>query len=179
VSAAKQAVFLDRDGVLIRAVVRGNKPYAARTMDEVEIIDSAVGACAELSRLGFVLIVVTNQPDVARGKISRAFVDDVNALTIQKLGLDYAYVCDHDNADHCNCRKPKPGLMTRAAAEHGIDLASSIMVGDRWRDIEAGKNAGCKTVFIDYGYDEPLPLPPDHIAPSLAAAVAWISKQRP
>lgn len=170
----RRAVFLDRDGVLIRAIVRDNKPYAAVSHDEVRIIEGVKEACAELSRAGFLLILTTNQPDVARRKITRQFVDEVNGRLVDELGLTDARVCDHDNADNCICRKPKPGLMTTAAADYGIDLASSIVVGDRWRDIEAGKNAGCKTVFIDYGYDEKVGKQPDHVSSSLAGATPWI-----
>lgn len=174
----RKAVFLDRDGVLIQAIIRNNKPYAAVTHDEVQIIDGVKEACAELSGLGYMLVLVTNQPDVARNKISRRFVDEVNEKLVEALGLDAARVCDHDNADNCPCRKPKAGLMTAAAHEFDIDLAASIMVGDRWRDIEAGMNAGCRTVFIDYGYDEPMNNQPDHIARSLRAAVSWIRTLR-
>jgi D-glycero-D-manno-heptose 1,7-bisphosphate phosphatase len=173
-TAKRRAVFCDRDGVLIEAIIRNNKPYAATHPEEVRIIDGVRQACAKLKSRGFLLLLVTNQPDVARGKITRAFVDEVNASLVVQLGLDGARVCDHDNVHNCACRKPKPGLMTNAAEEFNIDLPSSIVVGDRWRDIEAGRRAGCRTVFIDYGYDEPLPSPPDHRAASLADAVAWI-----
>jgi len=170
----RRAVFLDRDGVLLRAVVRHNRPYAPTTSEEVQIIDGVPAACSELSRLGFVLILVTNQPEVARGTLSRQFVDETNEFVKKTLGLDEVCVCDHDNADHCDCRKPKPGLITAAAERMSVDLPSSIVVGDRWRDIEAGKRAGCMTVFIDYRYDEKPPERPDHAASSLAAALPWI-----
>jgi D-glycero-D-manno-heptose 1,7-bisphosphate phosphatase len=173
----KRAVFLDRDGVLIKAIVKENRPYAVSSLDEVEIIDGAAQACAELSGLGFLLILVTNQPDVARGTISRAFVDQTNKIVCNALMLDDVFVCDHDNANNCHCRKPKPGLMLDVAKKYSLDLASCIVIGDRWRDIEAGRNAGCQTVFIDYGYDEQLKGAPDHICSSLAAAVPWIREQ--
>lgn len=176
-SPASRAVFLDRDGVLIEAIVRDKRPYAASAPEEVRIIPGATGACAELSRLGYLLVLTTNQPDVARGKITRRFVDETNAMLARELGLDDVQVCDHDNVHNCQCRKPKPGLMTQAAEKLGIELATSIVVGDRWRDIEAGQRAGCKTVFIDYGYDEMLKGRPDHIAASLADAVGWIRNQ--
>jgi D-glycero-D-manno-heptose 1,7-bisphosphate phosphatase len=94
----------------------------------------------------------------------------------QTLGLDAVRVCPHDNSDGCDCRKPLPGLMTHAAEDFGIDLGASFVVGDRWRDVEAGKNAGCRTVFIDCNYDEALKSPPDHIATSLLDAAAWIAR---
>jgi D-glycero-D-manno-heptose 1,7-bisphosphate phosphatase len=174
VAKHRRAVFLDRDGVLIEAIVRDNKPYAVTSPDEVQFTRGAAEACAELKRCGFLLVLVTNQPDVARGKISRQFVDDVNDHVVATLGLDLARVCDHDNHHNCNCRKPKPGLITDAAKEFSIELSTSYMVGDRWRDIEAGQNAGCRTVFVDYGYAEDLPSAPDHTAHSLAEAVPFI-----
>ena len=174
---ALRAIFLDRDGVLIEAIVRGNKPYAATTPEEVHIIAGVPQACQALAALGFVLVMTTNQPDVPRGKIARSFVEDTNAALARTLGLDDVEVCYHDNADDCACRKPRPGLMVQAAQKLGLDLAGSIVVGDRWRDIEAGHKAGCKTVFIDYGYDEALTRAPDHVAPSLPAAMPWIESQ--
>ena len=170
----RRAVFLDRDGVLIRPIIRDGKPYSAVGPEDVHIIEGVPEACAELSGFGFLLIMVTNQPDIARGKVSREFVDETNAALAKALGLDGVELCPHDNADECACRKPKPGLMIQAADRLGIDLASSVMVGDRWRDIEAGRRAGCRTVFVDYGYDEALEEQPDHIAASLSAAVGWI-----
>lgn len=170
-------MFLDRDGVLIHSIVRDGKPFSASMPDEVRIIRGVKDACTELSRAGFLLIMVTNQPDIARRKISREFVDETNAALARELGLDAVEVCGHDNADNCACRKPKPGLMTEAAGRLNIDLASSVVVGDRWRDIEAGQRAGCSTVFIDYGYDEALTRTPDHVAGSLAEAVPWIRAQ--
>ncbi len=170
----RRAVFMDRDGVLIEAIVRDNKPYAATSAEDVRIIAGVREACADLRKQGFLLFLVTNQPDVARGKISRNFVDAVNNGLVAQLGLDGARVCDHDNTDNCPCRKPKPGLITQAAAEFGVDLNASYVIGDRWRDIEAGRRAGCCTVFIDYGYDEPLSSPPDHNAGSLLEAARWI-----
>lgn len=176
-AASRRAVFLDRDGVLIEAVIRDRKPFAATSQADVHVIAGVPEACYTLSELGFLLVMVTNQPDIARGKISRQFVDDTNAALAARLALDAVQVCDHDNADNCACRKPQPGLITSAAKTLSIDLASSIVVGDRWRDIEAGKRAGCKTIFVDYGYDEQRPAAPDHIATSLPAAIGWIRDQ--
>lgn len=170
----QRAVFLDRDGVLIRTTVRDGKPYAIAPLEDAVILDGVQDACAELSRAGLLLIVVTNQPDVARGTTLRSFVEETNRYLIRALGLYDARVCYHDDGDGCDCRKPKPGLITGAAEEFGIDLAQSTMVGDRWRDIEAGRRAGCHTVLIGDGYAEPPSEPPDHTAASLADAVPWI-----
>jgi D-glycero-D-manno-heptose 1,7-bisphosphate phosphatase len=176
-AVSRRAVFLDRDGVLIEASKRDGSPYPVRTPDEVRLIDGVPEACAQLSALGFLLVMITNQPDVARGKVTRAFVDAVNSGLSRSLGLDAVRVCIHDDADDCDCRKPRPGMILDAAATLSIALHSSFFVGDRWRDIDAGHSAGCKTVLIDHGYDEPLRALPDHVAPSLLVAAEWIRSQ--
>jgi len=103
---------------------------------------------------GYLLIVVTNQPDVARGTQTREVVESINQFLLDNLPIEKVYTCYHDNADGCDCRKPKPGLLLQAAREYDIDLNSSYMVGDRWSDIEAGNASGCKTIYIHYGYEE-------------------------
>lgn len=170
----RKAIFLDRDGVLIKSAVRNGKPFAIDEGEAVEIIDGVLKACADLAAAGFMLIMVSNQPDVARGRTSRAFVEGVNTELVQALQLDEVLVCFHDDSDKCNCRKPKPGLMLDAASRHNLELSHCIMVGDRWRDIEAGRNAGVITVLVDYGYDETRPEAPDYTAKSLADAAHWI-----
>lgn len=124
------------------------------------------------------LFVVTNQPDVARGTQTRASVERMHAFLRQSLPLDGFYVCYHDDRDACSCRKPEPGLLLCAQREHGIQMGESYMVGDRWREVEAGRRSGCKTVWIDYGYAEPAPhAPPAMRVTSVAAASAWILNQ--
>ncbi len=132
-------------------------------------------ACETLRRAGFVLLVVTNQPDIARGVQDRAVVDEFHALLLRALPIDAVYVCPHDDADGCNCRKPAPGMLLEAARDLNLDLGNSVMVGDRWRDVEAGQRAGCRTVFIDRGYSEPAPTNPDAVASDLGGAAAWIT----
>lgn len=156
-SLPKPCVFLDRDGVLNRAVVRNGKPYPPATLEEFEILPGVAEACTLLKGVGYLLVVVTNQPDVARGTTPLSFVQAINTRLKEALPLDAIKICAHDSADNCACRKPKPGMLLEAARENTIDLAKSFMVGDRWRDCEAGARAGCKTIFIDYGYDEPQP----------------------
>jgi len=170
----RRAVFLDRDGVLNSAVVRQGVPYPPAGPDEVEITEGAPGALAALKAAGFLLIVVTNQPDVARGTARREIVESMNARVAGELGIDDVLVCYHDDRHGCDCRKPRPGLLERAARTHSIDLARSFMVGDRWKDVEAGRRAGCVTVFIDHGYAEPGPATPDCSVGSLVEAVQWI-----
>jgi D-glycero-D-manno-heptose 1,7-bisphosphate phosphatase len=127
-----------------------------------------------LHNAGFLLIVVTNQPDVARGTLSIIEVDKVNDHLKRVLPIDEIRVCYHDDVDMCHCRKPLPGLLLDAAETHGIDLTISYMIGDRWRDIEAGLSAGCKTLFIDYGYPEKQPEHADHHVDSLSTAATII-----
>jgi D-glycero-D-manno-heptose 1,7-bisphosphate phosphatase len=166
-------VFLDRDGVLNRAIVRDGRPYPPACLGEFELLPGVPEALARLKAEGFALIVVTNQPDVARGTQRRDVVEAMNAEIQQALPLDEIRVCYEDDPN-CPDRKPNPGMLVKAAERHRLDLATSFMVGDRWRDIEAGQRAGCRTVFIDYAYDEPRPSSPDFIAPSLAEATEWI-----
>jgi D-glycero-D-manno-heptose 1,7-bisphosphate phosphatase len=174
---AKPAVFLDRDGVLNEAIIRDGKPYPPRDLGEFAITASAPASLDALKRKGFLLVVVTNQPDVARGRASRAEVDAINAKLAGSLPLDAIEVCEHDDHEQCDCRKPKPGMMLRAQRRLAIDLARSFMVGDRWRDIEAGQRAGCRTVLIGNGYGEKFPCAPTVQVASLPGAAAWIIEQ--
>jgi len=168
------AVFLDRDGVINAAVVRGGKPYPPASAAELEILPGVAEALAALRRAGYALVVVTNQPDVARGAQTRAAVDAIHARLAAELPLDAIRACFHDDADRCACRKPAPGLLLDAARELELDLAASVMVGDRWRDIEAGRAAGCRTVFINHHYAERQPAEFDVELGSLAEAAGWI-----
>ena len=164
----RAAVFLDRDGVLNAAVVRDGKPYPPASAAEMRILQGVKEACDALKAVGYLLIVVTNQPDIARKKVKAGQVDEINRLLQENLAIDSIEVCPHDDADKCRCRKPQPGLLLDASKKWNIDLAASFMVGDRWRDIAAGASAGCKTVFIDNNYAEPRPADPDYVCGSLA-----------
>jgi transaldolase len=172
--ALKRAVFLDRDGVVNDAVVRNALPYPPDP-PQLRIAHDAGPALQALHDAGFVLLVVTNQPDVARGTRSAADVDAVHARLAAELPLDGFYVCPHDDRDRCDCRKPLPGLLHTAAREHRIDMSGSYLIGDRWKDIAAGRAAGVTTVFIDRSYREPPPDPPAAATVSeLGGAVRWI-----
>jgi D-glycero-D-manno-heptose 1,7-bisphosphate phosphatase len=173
-----RAVFLDRDGVLNRPIIRARKPHPPATVGEVEILPGVPEACQKLKAAGFLLIVVTNQPDVARGAQRRETVEEINQLLRRHLPLDDIRVCYHDTPHGCHCRKPAPGLLREAAAAWGIELADSFMVGDRWTDIEAGHRAGCRTILIRDGYGEERKVAPDGRAASLPDAVNWILKLR-
>jgi D-glycero-D-manno-heptose 1,7-bisphosphate phosphatase len=170
----RRAVFLDRDGVLNRAVVLDGKPHPPAGVNELEILPGVAQACNALHRAGFLLIAVTNQPDVARGAQQREVVEKINQVLQTCLLLDDVRVCYHDDADCCPCRKPEPGLLVSAANDWRIDLSASFMIGDRWKDIEAGRRAGCKTIFVDYYYVEREPDNPGYRTGSLAEAADWI-----
>ena len=175
VNSAARAVFLDRDGVLNRAVVRNGRPHPPSSVAELEVMPHARGALKRLREKGYKLLVVTNQPDVSRGLASKASVDAINEKLATELDLDEFFVCYHSDGDNCECRKPKPGLLLDAARRHQIDLAESFMVGDRWRDVEAGQKAGCRTILIDGGYEERKPeQPPTVQVHSLEEAADWI-----
>jgi D-glycero-D-manno-heptose 1,7-bisphosphate phosphatase len=171
---SRAAVFLDRDGVLNEARVVDGRPYPPSGLDDVKILPGVQEACAALSAAGLPLIVITNQPDIARGTADRAEVDAINDRLLRVLSLDEVVVCPHDDADGCACRKPRPGMLLDAARRHGIDLARSVTVGDRWRDVEAGRAAGTRTVFLDRHYAEARPSAPDLTVGDLKESTEWI-----
>jgi D-glycero-D-manno-heptose 1,7-bisphosphate phosphatase len=174
----RSAVFLDRDGVLNKSVVREGKPYSPLTLDEMEIPADAADALQRLKAAGYLLICVTNQPEVARGKQTRQMVEALNAKVQRALPLDAIFVCWHDDPDNCDCRKPKSGLLLQAAQKHNIDLAASFMVGDRWRDVAAGHGAGCTTILIEHNYAEEWKSPPpDFKVRTLSEAANWILRR--
>lgn len=172
-----QAVFLDRDGVINRPLIRSGKPYPPVSLDEFEILPGVQEACQLLKNLGFLLVVVTNQPDVGRGTLSRESVEIIHGWLLHQIPFDRILTCFHGGAEHgdpCDCRKPRPGMLFQAAEELKINLAKSFMIGDRWRDVECGLNAGCKTVFVDWGYQETLKRQPDYRAGDLLEAAKLI-----
>jgi D-glycero-D-manno-heptose 1,7-bisphosphate phosphatase len=173
-AASRRAVFFDRDGVLNEAIVRDGKPYSPANLQEVVIPQDARAAMQRLKEAGFVLLGVTNQPDVARGVQRQEIVEAINTTILGRLPLERFFVCYHDDRDGCDCRKPRPGLLLQAAAEYGIDLARSFMIGDRWRDVEAGRRAGCQTVHLVGRHTEEVGGPPDYTAHSLSDAASWI-----
>lgn len=170
----RSAVFLDRDGVLNESVVRDGVPRPPATVEAFQVLADVPAACNRLHEAGFLLIVVTNQPDIARATQERSVVEEMHAKLLRALPIDAVYMCPHDDEDRCSCRKPAPGLLHEAAHDYDLDLTRCVMVGDRWRDVEAGRRAGCRTVFIDRGYAERSPVDPDAVAKDLAGAANWI-----
>jgi len=175
--ARPAAVFLDRDGVLVRAIVRSGVPRPPAGLHELELLPGVADACQRLRSAGFILIVVTNQPDVARGTMTPAQVEEINGALRERLPLDEIVVCLHDDADACECRKPQPGMLLAAAERWDVDVHASFLVGDRWRDIEAARRAGCCAIFVDLGYAESLRTDPDAVVGDLEEAAAWILRQ--
>jgi D-glycero-D-manno-heptose 1,7-bisphosphate phosphatase len=176
----RRAVFLDRDGVLNRPVVRDGLSFPPGCVEDFELYPEVVQACEQLDQAGFVLIVVTNQPDVGRGTQEKEIVEAMHArLRALVPTLAAIEVCFHGGAaygDPCECRKPKPGMVLRAAAEYGIDPGRSFLIGDRWRDVDCAHAAGCRAVFIDRGYREALKEKPEFTVSSFGEAVATVLK---
>ncbi len=168
--ATARGVFLDRDGVINETDVVDGIPRAPNHLGALKILPGVAETLENLRRMGFRLIVVTNQPDVRHGVIPQRVVEEMHRHLLEELAIDAIKVCFHIDDDGCSCRKPKPGMLTEAAAEWNLDLASSYMIGDRWRDVGAGRAAGCRIVWIDRGYSEHAPEGADRVASSLAEA---------
>lgn len=172
---SRRAVFLDRDGTLNKAIVRHGKPYPPVTESEFALLTGVSEGCQALKRAGFLLVVATNQPDVGRGTQSRDVVEQIHTRMCQELPIDRVEVCYHPGrGESCQCRKPAPGMLFQAAQVLEIDLSKSWMIGDRWRDIDCGLTAGCRTIFIDQGYDEVLHATPDFCVSNFWEAASLI-----
>ena len=174
INPLNRAVFLDRDGVINQAQVRDGHPFSPADMTEFFWVDSIKDVTLELKSLGYLLFCVTNQPDVGRGLQSREIVESFHTTILTELPIEKIFTCYHDDIDRCGCRKPRPGLIVDAQKEYSLDLAASWLVGDRWKDIDAGAAAGCNTVFLEYGYDEKLRTKPDHTISQLVELVPLI-----
>jgi D-glycero-D-manno-heptose 1,7-bisphosphate phosphatase len=172
---ASRAVFLDRDGVLVIPEMRDGRSFAPRRLEQFRVYPEARAALGRLKHAGYLLVVVTNQPEVGRGLISRFTLEQMHDRLRQELPIDRIEVCCHTRTDNCSCRKPKPGMLVSAARECGIELNDSFMVGDRASDVAAGIAVGCKTIFIDLEYvSEPKPASFSYRARSIAEATEII-----
>ncbi|MCB9062450.1 MAG: HAD-IIIA family hydrolase [Halobacteriovoraceae bacterium] len=169
-----KAVFLDRDGVINKSIVREGKPYPPQSISEFEFNPGIHEVCRSLKENGFILIVVTNQPDYKRGTQKLDVIEQLNTHVANKLPIEKVYCCLHDNEDNCNCRKPKPGMILMGIEEFNIDPMQSFMIGDRTSDISAGKACGLKTIFIDYHYEEKQNEIPDYTVESIKNIVEII-----
>jgi len=173
-----KAVFLDRDGVINQAVVREGKPYPPQSLNDLIIFPDVPRALALLKNAHFLLIIATNQPDVAKGVQQKQIVEEMHLRLIRELPIDDVKVCYDLDTPESHCYKPKPGMLLEAARQHNIDLTRSYMVGDRWRDVSCGRAAGCFTVFIDRGYAEALREPPHETCGGLLEAAYLILNQK-
>ena len=169
-----RAVFLDRDGVVNLAYTRSGKPYPPTDLNELIILSGVKESVKKLKEFGFAVVVITNQPGISNGNSSNEIVNALHKEIALQTGIENFYICPHIEDDNCLCRKPKPGLLFEAAKALNIDLSKSYMVGDRWRDVEAGQTAGCNNFFIDYNYSEKRPSEPFVTVSSLLHAVDLI-----
>ena len=169
-----RAVFLDRDGVINRVIMRSDRPYSPTSLEEIEFLPGVGEAVEALRRADYRIIIVTNQPDVALGRTKRETVEAIHERLSRSFPIDDIKVCYHVDEDDCSCRKPKPGMLLEAARQWSLNLPQSYMVGDRWRDIGAGKAAGCKTILVGDGYGEKELDEPDAAFPTLLEASLFI-----
>lgn len=169
----RPAVFLDRDGTLNQQIIRDGKPFPPTSVEEFRLLEGVVEGCRELKQKGFVLVVVTNQPDVGRGTQRQAEVEGMHDLLRSWVPeIDAIEVCyDPGLGEPSRRRKPEPGMVLDAAAALSLDRNRSWLIGDRWRDIDCGSRAGVRTVFVDWDYDEALRALPDFRARSFLDAV--------
>ncbi len=173
-----KAVFLDRDGVINQPIVINDHPFPPSMVNGLEIYPDVLESCELLKSLGFLLIIATNQPDVARHTISLPEVEKINKEIMMQLPIDDIMMCCHDNDDNCSCRKPLPGLLLKAGNDWNIDFLDSYMIGDTSKDIEAGYRANCSTILIEKDYYQgEMKYQPDYVALSFFEAVQWIIKK--
>ena len=174
-----KAVFLDRDGVLTIPLFRHGRSYAATDLKGFKIYPESKEALHLLKKAGFLLVIVTNQPDINRGIITKSTMELMNSSLAERLPIDTIKICPHIREENCLCRKPKPGLLMEACAEFGIDTLQSYMIGDRSSDMEAGRSLSCKTIFIDLGYTaEKKPSQMDFQCKGILEATKWILSQK-
>jgi D-glycero-D-manno-heptose 1,7-bisphosphate phosphatase len=150
----RRAAFLDRDGVLAQEIVRDGKAYAPTVLEDFHLVPDAAKQVDRLQAAGLKCVVFTNQPEVARGLLARETLEAMHARLVDEVAVDDILVCPHDSDLVCMCRKPKPGMLHTAAERWGVSLPTSFVIGDRWRDIEAGRAVGCYTVLLSRPYSE-------------------------
>ena len=171
-----KAFFFDRDGILNKSIIRNNKPFSPRNLKELNLNFELIEFIKKLKKKGFKIIVVTNQPDIKYGKLSKHTLKLINSIIAKTFFVDDIYACIHGKKDNCECRKPKPGMLKKASKKWNIDLKKSYLIGDRWKDIKSGESMGCTTIFIDYNYDEYKPKSYNYKYKSISLMVNNIEK---
>ena len=171
-----KCVFLDRDGVLNQAIIKNKKPYSPRDLHSFKLLPNSVQSIKRLTDMGFLTIVITNQPDIATGHLSLDLLNKFNNILYSKMKLTDILYCPHIETDNCFCRKPNTGMIDHAKIKYNIDLKKSFVIGDRWRDVDCGIKSGCKTIFIDYDYHENLNNTPHAIVSNLSSGVNLIEE---
>lgn len=174
--ALAPAVLLDRDGVINKTFLRDGVSHPPDHLGDFEFLPGVLAATRRLAEAGWPLVVVTNQPDVARGVQTREAVEAMNRHVLEHLPVLEVFTCYHDSHDGCSCRKPKPGMLLEAAQRWRFDLGRSIMVGDRWSDVAAGQAVGCTGVLVVTPHSGKERCRPDHCVQDLAEAAAWITE---
>lgn len=172
-----KCVFLDRDGVINKPIIINKKPYSPRKIQEFIFTNDIKYLINKVVDYGYKVIVITNQPDIATGELSQSLLNHFHQQITNKLLVDDIFVCKHQSSDNCNCRKPKPGLILKAALKHKINLRKSYFIGDRWKDIDAANKVECHSIFIDYGYREKLKTMPKNCVSNVDEAFGVIFKK--
>jgi D-glycero-D-manno-heptose 1,7-bisphosphate phosphatase len=172
-----RAVFLDRDGVVNSLVLRGGRPVSPRLLSDFRLEARVHGPLERLRDSGYRLFVVSNQPDIARGLLSPQVLTRMNEQVISQLPIERVVVCPHDDYDECRCRKPRPGMIERLAAETEIQLNRSFVVGDSWRDIQAARASGCVGIILDryYNRNDDADYRVGNLAEAARLIVQWIN----
>ena len=173
----KKAIFLDRDGVLSKTSLVNGKSFAPRNLRDFKLYSDSTQSVKKLKSIGFMVFVVTNQPDVGKKLISRSTLEQMHNKLKKKTHVDGIYVCVHRQDENCYCRKPNPGMILDAAKKHHIDWKKSFVVGDRASDIEAGQKANCRTIFLKKKYYENAPTKQEATFLNLREATNYILKQ--
>lgn len=173
----RRAVFLDRDGVIVVPEFRDGRSFAPTDLENFEIYPDAPAALEQLKAAGFLLIVVTNQPDVGAGRISRETLDGMHKKLRSQLPLDGIYACMHTRDMGCTCRKPQSGMLVAAAHKWGLDFSNSYLIGDRSSDMEAARAVGCRSIFVEHNYHETETILPDYRVASISEAVIIVVRE--
>jgi D-glycero-D-manno-heptose 1,7-bisphosphate phosphatase len=168
----RRAVFLDRDGVLVRAAPLATYAHGPLTLEEFSMFDNVAEPVRRLRDAGFATVLATNQPAIARGEMTQLTLDAMHTRLAAAIPLDDIEVCPHRDADQCSCRKPKPGMLLAAARKLDLDLPGSYFIGDTARDVEAARAAGVTPILIDWPYNRHLPV--EHRVRSLDEAAGLI-----